>query len=47
MQNPTINLNADFGNSVYTIAIAGTAHDSLTAATPTGFGWTITDGGGV
>ena len=40
-------LTPNFGSSTYTASpnVSGVAHDSLTTATPTGFGWTITDGG--
>ena len=47
-QIPLIGLTPNFGNSKYTLGSAAeTARDSLTAAAPDGFGWTITDGGGV
>lgn len=44
---PQNNLVVDFGSSTYTAAPepGGQAHDSLTSATPGGYGWTITDGG--
>tara|TARA_R110000823_G_scaffold30859_1_gene88395 strand:- start:446 stop:1384 length:939 start_codon:yes stop_codon:yes gene_type:complete len=46
-QVPQLGVTTDFGSSTYDAApnAAGVAHDSLTAAAPTGFGWTITDGG--
>tara|TARA_R110002153_G_scaffold120773_2_gene266024 strand:- start:988 stop:2154 length:1167 start_codon:yes stop_codon:yes gene_type:complete len=46
-QVPQTGLTTNFGSSTYDAApnAAGVAHDSLTAAIPTGYGWTITDGG--
>ena len=46
-QGPQTGLTTNFGSSTYDAApnAAGVAHDSLTAAIPTGYGWTITDGG--
>jgi len=45
---PQNNVSIHFNNAKYTAGgLAETARNSLTAATPGGYGWTITDGGSV
>ena len=45
---PQNNVPIHFNNAQYTTGgAAETARNSLTAATPGGYGWTITDGGGI
>jgi len=45
---PQNNVAIHFNNAQYTTGgAAETARNSLTAATPGGYGWTITDGGGI
>ncbi len=45
-QSPNTGVSIDFNNAKYTAGgAAETARTSLTTATPTGFGWTILDGG--
>jgi hypothetical protein len=45
-QTPNNNVTIHFNAAKYTaIGAAAAARTSLTTATPTGYGWTITDGG--